>query len=106
MKKKLTFCVLLACAVIALTGCGHNVFTYSSGKYLNFGVDPNMKTMGVQYINGEHIAVIEKDNAVLTVETRDVMDSNNQKTTKVAKITYEIKEQVTGSDVDMAAMKK
>lgn len=105
MKKIIIGSIIALALGVILSGCGHNVLTYSSGKYLNFGIDPNTQTMGVQYINGEQITVVEKDNAVLTVETRDTMDSNNQKTTKIAKIVYEIKEQVTGADVDLESVK-
>ena len=87
-------------AVLLLTGCGHNVLTFSSGKYLNFGVDPSTNKMGVQYVNGEQITVVEKDNAKLTVGMSDTLDSDGKKTAKVSKITYEIGEQITGSDVE------
>lgn len=92
-------------AMLLLTGCGHNVLTFSSGKYLNFGVDPGTNKMGVQYVNGEQITVVEKDNATLTVEMKDTLDNDGKRTQKVSKITYEIKEQITGSDVDMKAIK-
>jgi hypothetical protein len=88
-------------AVLLLTGCGHNVLTFSSGKFLNIGVDPNTGKTGVQYINGEMVTVIEKDNATLKVDIEDSIDADGKVTRKVSKITYEIKEQVTGSDVDM-----
>jgi hypothetical protein len=93
-------------AMLLLTGCGHNVLTFSSGKYLNLGVDPGTNKMGVQYVNGEQITVVEKDNATLTVEMKDTLDADGKKTSKVSKITYEIKEQVTGSDVELAKVKK
>lgn len=92
-------------AVLLLTGCGHNVLTFSSGKYLNFGVDPSTNKMGVQYVNGEQITVVEKDNATLTVEMKDTLDADGKRTQKVSKITYVIKEQITGSDVDLAEKK-
>jgi hypothetical protein len=88
-------------AVLLLTGCGHNVLTFSSGKFLNIGVDPNTGKTGVQYINGEMVTVVEKDNATLKVDIEDSIDADGKVTRKVSKITYEIKEQVTGSDVDM-----
>jgi hypothetical protein len=88
-------------AILLLTGCGHNVLTFSSGKFLNIGVDPNTGKTGVQYINGEMVTVIEKDNATLKVDIEDSIDADGKVTRKVSKITYEIKEQVTGSDVDM-----
>lgn len=113
MKKKncklgmVLFMITMALFIVcALTGCGHNVLTFSSGKYLNFGVDPNTGKMGVQYVNGEQITVVEKDNAVLTVEMKDVLEADGKKTSKVSKITYEIKEQVTGSDVELEQVKK
>lgn len=99
--------VILAVALAIFTaGCGHNVLTYSSGKYLNIGVDPNTQKIGVQYISGDLITAVEKDNAVLTVELKDGLDADGKKTTKVSKIIYEIKEQITGSDVEMEMVKR
>lgn len=88
-------------AVLLLTGCGHNVLTFSSGKFINIGVDPNTGKTGVQYVNGEMVSVIEKDNATLIVNIDDSVDADGKVTRKVAKITYEIKEQVTGADIEM-----
>ena len=106
MKELVTITVIALALAALVTGCGHNVLTYSSGKYLNFGVDPNTQKMGVQYISGDLITAVEKDNAVLTVELKDGLDSDGKKTTKVSKITYEIKEQITGSDVEMEMVKR
>lgn len=92
-------------ALLILTGCGHNILTYTSGKRLNIGFNPQTQETGVQYLDAEQISVLEKDNTVLTVEMKDVLDSDGKKTTKVAKITYEIKEQVTGADIDLEKAK-
>jgi hypothetical protein len=91
--------------LLLLTGCGHNVLTFSSGKYLNFGVDPNTGKTGIQYIDGEQVTVVEKDNATLTVDIEDSIDASGKVTRKVSRITYEIKEQITGSDVDLEKVK-
>jgi hypothetical protein len=99
--KKIMLFVVAAISAVILTGCGHNVLTFSSGKFLNIGVDPNTGKTGVQYINGEMVTVVEKDNATLKVDIEDSIDADGKVTRKVSKITYEIKEQVTGSDVDM-----
>lgn len=93
-------------AILLLTGCGHNVFTFSSGKALNLGYDPNTGKAGVQYADAEQITVVEKDNAILTVEFEDSLDADGKTTRKVSKITYEIKEQVTGADVELEQVKK
>ena len=68
--------------------------TFSSGKYVNLGVDPNTNKLGIQYIDGEHISVIERDNAKLTVELSDKAEKDG--TAKIQKIIYEIKDQSTG----------
>lgn len=104
MKK--TIVIFAVALEIFTAGCGHNVLSFSSGKYLNIGVDPNTQKMGVQYISGDLITAVEKDNAVLTVELKDGLDADGKKTTKVSKIVYEIKEQVTGSDVEMEMVKR
>jgi hypothetical protein len=104
MKK---ICLTTAFVVsLLLTGCGHNVFTYTSGKDFNLGVDPNTGKLGVQYINADQITVVEKDNATLTVEMKDALDSDGKQTTRVSKIIYEIKEQTTGTDVDLKKAEK
>lgn len=97
---------LFGAMLIACAGCGHNVLTFSQGKYLNLGIDPGTNKMGVQYVNGEQVTVVEKDNAVLTVELSDTLDADGKKTTSISKITYEIKEQVTGADVELKAVDK
>lgn len=102
MKKILALIV----AMLFLAGCGHNVLTYTSGKRLNVGINPQTQEAGFQYLDAEQITVVEKDNAKLTVELQDVLDENGKKTTKISKIIYEIKEQVTGSDVELASAKK
>jgi hypothetical protein len=60
----------------------------------------------VQYADAEQITVVEKDNAILTVEFEDSLDADGKTTRKVSKITYEIKEQITGADVELEQVKK
>lgn len=104
MKKILLFSVFTA---VLLSGCaGHNVLSLSKGKYLNLGVDPVANKLGVQYIDGEQVTVVEKDNAKLTVELTDTLDADGKKTTSISKITYEITEQITGADVELETVKK
>ena len=98
--------VVATAMLFLLAGCGHNVFTYTSGKDFNLGIDPNTGKVGVQYINADQITVVEKDNAKLTVEMSDALDSDGKKTTRVSKIIYEIKEQATGADVDLKKAEK
>lgn len=90
-------------ALILLTlasGCGHNLLTIQDGNYLNIGYDPNTSKVGIQYIDGNLITCVEKDNNKLEVERENTLDANGKITSKKVKITYEIKEQITGSDVD------
>lgn len=98
MKKICIFA--LVCAALLLSGCGHNVLTYTTGKRLNVGINPQTQEAGFQYLDAEQITVVEKDNAMLTVELSSGLDDSGKKTSRVSKIIYEIKEQVTGSDVD------
>ena len=104
--KELFYTVLFGALLILLSGCGHNALVFSEGKYLNIGVDPSTSKAGVQYVNGEQITVVEKDNTKLTVELRDTLDSEGKKTTSVSKIIYEIGEQITGADVDLQKVTK
>lgn len=106
MKELITITVIALALAALVTGCGHNVLAYSSGKYLNLGYDPGTSKLGIQYVDGEQVTTVEKDNAKLTVEMSDTLDINGKATTKIAKITYEIKEQVTGADVELAEINK
>ena len=102
MKNKMTVFIFAAFTLMVVcSGCGHNVLAYSQGKYLNVGLDPNTGKTGLQYVSGEQVTVVEKDNAKLTVETRDTLDADGKATTRISKIIYEIGEQVTGSDVEL-----
>lgn len=107
MKQNAFFLLIVALFVCAfLCGCGHNALVFSSGKYLNLGIDPNTGKSGVQYVNGDQLTVVEKDNAKLTVELQDALDADGKKTTRISKIVYEIKDQTTGYDVDLAKVNK
>lgn len=98
--------IALSTVAMLLTGCGHNVLTFTSGKRLNVGFNPQTQETGFQYLDAEQITVVEKDNAKLTVELKDTLDDSGKKTTKISKIIYEISEQVTGADVDLETVKK
>lgn len=106
MKELIVSTLLMVTLATICTGCGHNVLAYSSGKYLNVGYDPGTSKFGVQYVDGEQLTTVEKDNNKLTVEMSDTLDVNGKVTTKIAKITYEIKEQVTGADVELKKIEK
>lgn len=47
------------------------------------------------------VTVVEKDNATLTVDIEDSIDADGKVTRKVSRITYEIREQITGADIEM-----
>lgn len=94
------------CLIIFLSGCGHNALTVSEGTFLNIGYDPNNAKIGVQYVDGSQITCVEKDNNKLEIEKENVLDANGKITAKKTKITYEINEQITGSDTEMEKAKK
>lgn len=96
---------LLIGVIAMLTGCGHNVMSFSSGKYLNLGIDPNTQKLGVQYINGEHITVVDRENCKIEVEMKDSLDADGKKTSSVHKITYTIGSQVNGYTVELEEIK-
>lgn len=93
---KILFSLILICL---LSGCGHNLLTIQDGSYLNVGYDPNTSKVGVQFIDGHLITCVEKDNNKLEVERESTLDANGKVTAKKTKITYEINEQITGSDI-------
>lgn len=96
----------LGLILLMLCGCGHNTLVFSTGKRLNVGINPNTFETGIQYSDVEQITLVEKDNAILTVEMKDTLESDGKRTSKVSKIIYEIKEQTTGADVDLATVNK
>lgn len=97
---------LFGVLLIVCSGCGHNALVFSKGKYLNIGVDPSTQRAGVQYVNGEQLTAVERDNIKLTVEMKDTLDADGKKTTTLSKIIYEIGNQTTGYDVDLENAKK
>lgn len=102
----IVFAVLFCVVLLLLTGCGHNVMSFSSGKYLNIGIDPNTQKLGVQYINGEHITVVDRENCKIEVEMKDSMDADGKKTSSVHKIIYTIGSQTNGYTVELEEVKK
>lgn len=98
--------ILFICLSLFLSGCGHNLLTIQDGTYLNFGYDPNTQKVGIQYVDGNLITCVEKDNNKLQVERENTLDANGKVTAKKVKITYEINEQITGSDVDKEKVAK
>jgi hypothetical protein len=100
--KKLFFLL----GIIFLAGCQHNGLVYTSGKRLNIGINPQTNESGIQYIDAEQITLVERDNAILTVELASGLDDSGKSTKRVSKIIYEIKEQITQADVDLAKIKK
>lgn len=49
---------LIGC--IFLVGCGHNVLSVQQGKYLNLGYDPNNSKIGIQYVDGDSITIVNR----------------------------------------------
>lgn len=94
------------CLIIFLSGCGHNLLTIQDGTYLNVGYDPNSSKLGIQYVDGNLITCVEKDNNKLVVERENTLDVNGKITAKKVKVTYTIKEQITGSDIKHEKAKK
>lgn len=88
------FFILITC--IFLTGCGHNMLGVQTGKYLNIGYDPNTSKIGMQYINGTNIAILNRQNTKLTVQLTDALDAEGKKTQTISKITYQIGKQKNG----------
>lgn len=103
MKMKI---LLLFAICLLLSGCGHNILTIQDGTYLNVGYDPNSSKLGIQYVDGNLITCVEKDNNKLEIERENTLDANGKITAKKTKIVYTIKEQITKSDADMAKAKK
>ena len=98
--------ILASLIVGCMTGCGHNALVFSKGKYLNIGVDPSTQRAGVQYVNGEQLTSVERDNIKLTVEMKDTLDANGKTTSTISKIVYEIGNQTTGYDVELVEAEK
>jgi hypothetical protein len=88
--------LLLFIFTLLLTGCGHNALVFSSGKFLNLGFDPSTQKLGVQYVTGDQVTLVNRENTKLEVELEDSLDSEGKKTSRVSKITYKIGDQKNG----------
>jgi heterodisulfide reductase subunit A-like polyferredoxin len=63
---------------------------------LNLGVDPTSQKAGVQYVEGDQVTIVNRENTKLTVEMKDTLDSEGKTTQTVSKIIYEIGDQKNG----------
>ena len=99
--KKLIATAVTGALLLICSGCGHNILSYTSGKRLNVGINPQTQETGFQYLDAEQITVVEKDNAKLTVELSSGLDDSGKKSSRISKIIYEIKEQTTKADVKL-----
>lgn len=59
-------------------------------------MDPTTQKTGVQYVDGEQITIVNRENTKLTVEMKDSLDAEGKKTQTVSKIIYEIGDQKNG----------
>lgn len=103
---KFVFATMVVFTMVFIVGCGHNVLSYSSGKYLNVGLDPNTQKTGIQYINGEFITVVDRENTKLEVQMKDSVGEDGKTTQSVHKIIYTIGNQVNGYTVDLKEVEK
>lgn len=81
---------------LTLAGCGHNALVFSSGKFLNLGVDPTTQKLGIQYVSGEQVTLVNRENTELKVELEDVLNADGKKTQRISKIEYKIGDQKNG----------
>lgn len=59
-------------------------------------MDPTSQKTGVQYVDGEQVTIVNRENTKLTVEMKDTLDTEGKTTQTVSKIIYEIGDQKNG----------
>jgi len=88
-------------AMLALTGCGHNIGTCIHGKVFNIGYDPEMNKFGIQYYDGTVVTGLQKDKSKSSmVYTDTVKGKDGIETTVTLKYNSENGDQMTGYGVD------
>lgn len=97
----------MLCGIIALlTGCGHNGFVFSSGQYANVGYDPQGNRLGIVYINGQQISMLNRENTSLEIELKDGVDGEGKAIQSIHKIKYTVGKQNNGYTVELEKLKQ
>lgn len=58
--KKILFVLGVVCGALLLTSCGHNGLMFTTGQYGNLGYDPSTNRMGIVYINGQQVSMLNR----------------------------------------------
>ena len=92
---------------VLLTGCGHNIGTAFSGKAVNFGYDPELNKVGIQYYDGILVTGLNKEKTETRLEFSDQAESQTGggKTGTTMVYTHKTGDQVTGYRVDLETAK-
>lgn len=103
MLKKLTMLLIAACAIVLLTGCGHNVVTYSDGIGFETTMRPDTGNFGLTFRYGKILTATVRENTEVDMQG----DSNagaGKDTTATARASGSVKvkvgKQITGYYVD------
>ena len=99
--------IVLLCGIMALlTGCGHNGIVFSSGQYANVGYDPQGQRLGVVYINGQQLSMLNRENTSLEIELKDGVNGEGKTIQSIHKIKYTVGKQINGYAVELEKIKK
>lgn len=104
--RKILFILYVFCSSLFMVACGHNGFVFSTGQYGNVGYDPSSNRVGVMYIDGQQVSILNRENTELEIEMEDGLDAEGKKIRTIHKIKYKIGKQANGYTVQMEKLKK
>ena len=95
----LVFCCLVL--TLMFCSCGHNLGTVVHGKFINVGYDPEINTIGIQYVDGVMMTGVNKELSKNKLKFIDSVEKDGVKTTTELDYSGENGAQVTGYQVDL-----
>jgi hypothetical protein len=92
--------------LLTLTGCGHNIITYSDGIGLETTANPETFTFGLNFRYGKIFTATVKEKTDVNLEAGMSQESGtNSKTGLETKLSLKTGDQVTGYTVELEKVK-
>jgi hypothetical protein len=111
MKLKIyTYIIFTSIPFLFIFGCGHNVMSYQKGQAVNVGYDPSTNKAGIQWLNGESIVVVNRENTYFEADLNQTTDAAvpgssggaEANSGNISKIKYSTGIQINGYTTDLA----
>jgi hypothetical protein len=113
--KKIAILIAMFVVVGILTGCGHNVLTYSDGIGVDASINPETYTLGLNFRYGKILSVAMKEKTQLQLkagmtQTSGTSSGNSTggtvKTGLDTELNFVTGDQITGYTVDLEKVKQ